>query len=186
MGFLSSKITVFLILLNVVLFVLETMDGGSTNMGVALRYGALYPPFVRQGQYHRYLSSMFLHFGIYHLLLNMYALSMLGPAVEHVCGPVNFLMVYLASGLAGNIATMIYYQNTGRDIVSAGASGCIFGLLGACFVFAVAGYGFSLRSIMVTIMINLIYGLLSRRINMVAHVGGFIDGALVTALVLLV
>ena len=184
MDFLSSKITTILIIINVALFLLETGEGGSTNTDVALKYGVLYPPYVRQGQYFRLFTAMFLHFGAYHLLFNMYALSVIGPAVDYVCGPAIFLIVYLGAGFAGNIATLLYDQNTGRDNMSAGASGCIFGLLGACLVLSVAGYGFSLRSIMTTLAINLVYGLSSRRINMISHAGGLAGGAAIMAVVL--
>lgn len=184
MSVLNSKITVFLILLNAVLFILETKDGGSTDIGVALKYGAFYPPFIRQGQYYRYWSSMFLHFGICHLLFNMQALYTTGPYVEYVFGSVVFLMIYLLSGLVGNIATLLYYEYTERNIVSAGASGCIFGLLGVCFVLAIAGYGPSLINLIMILIFNLIYGLSDRRINMIAHAGGFITGVLTTVVVL--
>lgn len=184
MDFLSSRITTILIVINIALFLLETKDGGSTNTDTALKYGALYPPYVRKGQYYRLFTAMFLHFGVYHLLFNMYALSSIGPAVEYVCGPVIFVVMYLVSGLIGNIATMIYDRKTGRNNLSAGASGCIFGLLGACLVLALAGFSFSMRSILMTLAINLVYGLSSRRINMISHLGGFAGGAAVMAVVL--
>ena len=175
-----------LIIINVVIFLLETKDGGSTNREVALKYGVQYQPLIRQGQYYRLFTAMLLHFGAYHLLFNMYALSVIGPAVDYVCGPAIFLIVYLGAGLAGNIATMILDEKTGRSSLSAGASGCIFGLLGACFVLAIARYGFSLRSILTTLAINLVYGLSSRRINMMSHAGGFVGGAAIMAAVLAV
>ena len=186
MSFLTSRVTTVLIIINVVIFLLETKDGGSTNREVALKYGAQYQPLIRQGQYYRLFTAMFLHFGAYHLLFNMYALSVIGPAVDYVCGPAIFLIVYLGAGLAGNIATMILDEKTGRSSLSAGASGCIFGLLGACFVLAIARYGFSLRSILTTLAINLVYGLSSRRINMMSHAGGFVGGAAIMAVVLAV
>ena len=71
MDFLSSKITTILIIINVALFLLETREGGSTDTNVALKYGVLYPPYVRQGQYFRLFTAMFLHFGAYHLLFNI-------------------------------------------------------------------------------------------------------------------
>lgn len=184
MGFMTSKVTLVLILINIAIFLLETKDGGSTNTDVALKYGAQYQPLIRRGQYYRLFTAMFLHFGGYHLLLNMYALSAIGPAVEYVCGPVIFLIIYLGAGLAGNIATMVLDEKTGRRGLSAGASGCIFGLLGACFVLAAAGYGFSMRSILITLAINLVYGFSSKRINMMSHAGGFVGGAVITAVVL--
>ena len=186
MSFLTSRVTTVLIIINVVIFLLETKDGGSTNREVALKYGAQYQPLIRQGQYYRLFTAMFLHFGAYHLLFNMYALSVIGPAVDYVCGPAIFLIVYLGAGLAGNIATMILDEKTGRSSLSAGASGCIFGLLGACFVLAIARYGFSLRSILTTLAINLVYGLSSRRINMMSHAGGFIGGAAIMAVIMAV
>ena len=118
MSFLTSRVTTVLIIINVVIFLLETKDGGSTNREVALKYGAQYQPLIRQGQYYRLFTAMFLHFGAYHLLFNMYALSVIGPAVDYVCGPAIFLIVYLGAGLAGNIATMILDEKTGRS------SGC--------------------------------------------------------------
>ena len=190
MDFLTSKVTTILIIINIVIFLLETKDGGSTNRDVALKYGAQYQPLIRQGQYYRLFyrlfTAMFLHFGVYHLLFNMYALSAIGPAVDYVCGPVIFLIVYLGAGLSGNIATMILDGKRGSSSLSAGASGCIFGLLGACFVLAIAGYGFSMRSILTTLAINLIYGLSSKRINMMSHVGGFIGGAAIMAVIMAV
>ena len=186
MDFLSSKVTTILIVINIVIFLLETKDGGSTNRDVALKYGAQYQPYIRQGQYYRLFTAMFLHFGVYHLLLNMYALSAIGPAVDYVCGPVIFLIVYLGAGLAGNVATMILDEKRGSSNLSAGASGCIFGLLGACFVLAIHGYGFSMRSILTTLAINLVYGLSSKRINMMSHAGGFVGGAAIMAVTLAV
>lgn len=184
MDFLRSRITTILILINVAVFLLETKDGGSTKRAVALKYGVMYPPYIRQGQYYRLFTAMFLHFGAYHLLFNMYALSVIGPAVDYVCGPIIYLAVYLAAGLAGNLATLAVDQRTGKNNMSAGASGCIFGLLGACLILAVAGYGFSLRSIMITLVINLAYGFSARNINMVSHAGGFAGGALIMLIVL--
>ena len=185
MEFLRSPVTTTLIIINVVLFLLETKDGGSTNRDVALKYGVQYLPYIKKGQYYRLFTAMFLHFGPYHLLFNMYALSVIGPAVERVCGPVFFLIIYFVSGLAGNILTLLADEKKGKYSMSAGASGCIFGLLGACLVLAIAGYGFSLRSIMITLVINLVYGLSSKQINMMSHVGGFAGGAGVMAVILM-
>ena len=186
MDFLTSKVTTVLIVINIVIFLLETKDGGSTNRDVAIKCGVQYQPLIRQGQYYRLFTAMSLHFGLYHMLFNMYALSVIGPAVDYVCGSVIFLIVYLGAGLAGNVATMILDEKSGRSNLSAGASGCIFGLLGACFVLAIAGYGFSMHSILTTLAINLVYGLSSKRINMMSHAGGFVGGAAIMAVILAV
>ena len=101
MDFLSSKVTTILIVINIVIFLLETKDGGSTNRDVALKYGAQYQPYIQQGQYYRLFTAMFLHFGVYHLLLNMYALSAIGPAVDYVCGPVIMAVILAVLGMRG-------------------------------------------------------------------------------------
>ena len=186
MDFLSSMVTAVLILINCAVFLLETLAGGSTKTEVALKFGAQYEPLIRQGQYYRLFTAMFLHFGFYHLLFNMYALSVLGPAVDYVCGPLIYIVIYLAAGVAGNALTLLMEKRSGKNSISAGASGCIFGLLGACLVLAVAGYGFSLRSILTTLAVNLAYGLSSKHINMLSHAGGFAGGAAVMAVVLLI
>lgn len=184
MSTLRSIPTLVLIAVNVILFLMETIAGGSNRTEVALQFGAQYTPYVKEGQYYRLFTSMFLHFGVYHLLLNMYALSVLGPAVDYVCGPVRFLIIYLLAGVSGNVLTMFIEIKRGRYTISAGASGCVFGLLGACFVLAAAGYGFSMRSILTTLGINLVYGFSSRQINMAAHAGGFVGGAVVMTVML--
>lgn len=81
---------------------------------------------------------------------------------------------------------MILDEKRGSSSLSAGASGCIFGLLGACFVLSIARYGFSLHSILTTLAINLIYGLSSKRINMMSHAGGFVGGAAIMAVIMAV
>ena len=184
MSFLSSPATSVLILVNIGFFLLETVNGGSTRTGVALKYGALYGPYVKKGEYYRIFTSMFLHFGVLHLLLNMYALSVLGPAVDRACGTFVYLAVYFIAGAAGNALTLYFEARMAdrrRPAVSAGASGCIFGLLGACLVLAAAGYGFSLRSILTTLAVNLAYGFSAKQINMLSHIGGFLGGAAATA-----
>ena len=184
MSFVRSTVTCILIIINVAVFLAETAKGGSTSTAVALKFGALYGPRVRRGEYYRLFTSMFLHFGALHLLFNMYALSELGPAVDYVCGPVIYLIVYIAAGIAGNALTLLVERRSGRNTISAGASGCIFGLLGACLVLGVAGYGFSVRGILTTLAVNLAYGFSSKHINMLSHAGGFIGGAAVMAAVL--
>ena len=171
--------TAVLMGINVLVFVIETLAGGSRNAEVAYLFGAQATPWIEQGQVWRLFTAMFLHFGALHLLFNMYALSVLGPAVDYVCGPVIFLVIYLLSGIAGNLATLAVDSKRSRKTISAGASGCIFGLLGACLVLAVAGYGFSLPSILTTLAVNLVYGLSSKRINMTSHAGGFAGGAVI-------
>ena len=177
--------TKHLLIVNCLLYLAVVLTTGRAADG-PLDMLMLYYPTSEHFHWWQYVTYMFMHGGFMHLFFNMYALSAIGPAVDYVCGPVIFLIVYLGAGLSGNIATMILDGKRGSSSLSAGASGCIFGLLGACFVLAIAGYGFSMRSILTTLAINLIYGLSSKRINMMSHVGGFIGGAAIMAVIMAV
>ena len=120
---------------------------------------------------------MFLHFGPVHLLCNMVSLYNLGPSLETAFGPLRYLLLYLLSGLAGNLLTWLRDLRTPRPAVSAGASGAIFGLLGAYLAFALLPSTrpfvdvFSIASILA---LNLAYGFSAKSINMAAHLGGVI------------
>ena len=182
---LRTPATWVLIGINIVLFFLEERAGGSTRSEVALRFGAQYTPKLDEKQYYRLFTSLFLHFGVFHLICNMWSLYNLGPIVELLFGSFRFLVIYFISGLCGNLLTWAVEKRSGRNAVSAGASGAIFGLLGAMLILALhpalRGY-FSLRSILFTLLINVAYGISNKGINGKAHLGGFLGGAAVTIL----
>jgi len=185
---LRTPATWILIGANIVMFIIEESKGGSTKPEVAMRFGALYTPVLRGKEYYRLITSMFLHFGVFHLFCNMWSLYNLGPIVELLFGPFWFLFIYFVSGLCGNLLTWMAEKRTGKYAVSAGASGAVFGLLGAMLVLALMpslrGY-FSLRSILFTLLINLAYGITNRSINMKAHAGGFLGGVCSTVVIIM-
>ncbi len=109
-------------------FLAEERAGGSEVTRVLLRFGASRPAHVRTGEWWRFATALFVHIGPRHLLGNMAALLVLGPALVAALGPWRFLAVYLLAGVAGNALS---YQVTPPDVVSAGASGAILGVLGA-------------------------------------------------------
>ncbi len=109
-------------------FLAEERAGGSELRAVLLRFGASRPAHVRTGEWWRFATALFVHIGPRHLLGNMAALLVLGPALVAALGPWRFLGVYLAAGIAGNALS---YAVTPPDVVSAGASGAILGVLGA-------------------------------------------------------
>lgn len=184
----SFSATFILIGINILVFLAETMLGGSTKTEIALRFGAQYTPYIQKGQWYRLFSSMFLHFGFLHLICNMYSLYNLGPALEGFFGIPIFLLLYLVSGLAGNIFTYRSELKTGRFAMSVGASGAIFGLLGSYLIFAVwPGFvGVSLYGILRVLAINAVYAFANKNINTKAHLGGLIAGASLTAVLLLI
>lgn len=141
-----------------------------------------------KGQYYRFLTSMFTHFGISHLVGNMVILIALGARVENIIGRFNYIIVYIATGLTASFASYIdcFYNNT--YAYSAGASGAIFGLLGVLVVIAFYNKGrvkdLSLINMLILFILTLVNGKMSEGIDNVAHVAGFAAG-LVAGIVLL-
>jgi membrane associated rhomboid family serine protease len=140
------------------------------------RVGPLVPCGVASGEYYRLFTAMFMHFGVLHLLLNMYALWILGRTLEAFLGPVRFLALYLLAGLGGNIAAYIFQPGA----LTAGASTAIFGLFAALFL-VLRKLGLSTASVVPVIVINLVFTLTIRGISIYGHLGGFVVGGLIAA-----
>ena len=161
------------------ILLMYVLGNGSTDNYTLLVFGANVDTLTKNGDYYRLFTSMFLHIGILHLLCNMYSLYIIGKEVENVFGKVKYLIIYLLSGIAGSILSLAFNHNT----ICAGASGAIFGLLGALLYF---GYyyrtylGATLtRSIIPVIVLNLIIGFTSSGIDNAAHIGGLVGGILI-------
>lgn len=168
-----------IIAVNVVVFVLMVATGRPTASRTLFDFGALTAPLDRS-QWWRVFTSMFVHIGAFHLLFNMFALFLFGRAVEGRYGKTRFLVLYLASGLLGAGASLAF---TGVGL-RAGASGGVFGILGAWVAFYVlhrsaSGARSQLQSLFALIALNLYIGAVSGGIDNAAHVGGLIGGFLV-------
>ena len=154
------------------------IDSIVSNSKGALKYfGGLEPSLVRGGDYYRLITSAFNHIGILHLLFNSYALYIIGSQLESYIGKAKYAIIYFASAILGNLLSLALVKGW-----SAGASGAIFGLLGALLYF---GYhyrvylGTVIRSqIIPLILMNLTIGFLMPEINNAAHIGGLIGGFL--------
>ncbi len=131
------------------------------------------PYGVAEGEYYRLLTSMFLHLGPLHLLLNMWALWVLGRTLEAVLGPVRFLALYLMSGLGGSVAVYLFSPFPG----AAGASGAIFGLFAALFI-VLKRLGRDTSSVVPILVINLAISFVPG-ISLAGHVGGLVTGAII-------
>jgi membrane associated rhomboid family serine protease len=169
-------VTFALIALNVLAFVAE----------VALvdvqRQFALWPPAVADGQLYRLVTSAFMHYGAPHLLLNMWALYVVGPPLEMWLGRLRFTALYAVSGLGGSV---LVYLLSPPNTATAGASGAVFGLFAAIFVVA-RRLTLDVRSIVAVIVINLAFTFVaplisSQQISWQGHVGGLVTGGLIAA-----
>lgn len=176
-------VTYIIMAICIILFILMELSGGSTNSQILLKYGANLDILVKNGEYYRLFTCIFLHIGIMHLICNMYSLYVIGREVESLFGKVKYIIIFILSGIFGSIMSIAFTHNT----ISAGASGAIFGLLGALLYFGI-NYRTYLgeaikRTIIPIIVVNLIIGFFAEGIDLAAHIGGLVGGVLVAMMV---
>ena len=177
----SFCVTAALIVVNILVFLVVEFTGGSGNTRHMLNAGAAYAPFIREGEYYRLFTSMFLHFGIEHLLNNMLVLGVLGERLEYVLGHVRFLFLYLLGGIGGSLASYYLELKSGEDAaVSAGASGAVFALMGALIFLVIRNGGelldLSFQRIVIMVALSIYLGFAEGGVDMAAHIGGMFTG----------
>lgn len=171
-------ITYLIIAICIALFIgMYIFGNGSNNTMTLIKFGGNAIALTKRGEYYRLLTSVFLHAGILHLLCNLYSLYVIGPQAESFYGKIKYLFIFLFSGISGSLLSTAL---SGTNTISIGASGAIFGLLGAILYF---GYhyrvylGNVLKSqIIPLIILNLIIGFSFTGIDNLAHIGGLIGG----------
>lgn len=195
-------ITIGILVVSLAIMVLMQREGGTTQSNILLDFGAMYTPLIADGEYWRMVTSMFVHIGWMHFIRNAIALAYYGFMAEPLYGSGRFVILYLGSGLCGGVLSYLMLENT----INAGASGAIFGLLGALLAFSlknwyaydesgrpvivpifrngqkvgedkVAGAGRRmLPGLLVIMFINLAFSL-GPGINVWSHLGGLIGGS---------
>ena len=181
-----APVTLALVAANLLVFLAMLANGAGwthNSNSIQLAWGANFGPATQDGQWWRLGSAMFLHFGIVHLTLNMWALWDVGRLVERLYGRWRFALLYLGSGVAGNLLSLVLQ---GNKAVSGGASGAVFSLYGALLVFLWRErrhvqkrefrwlFGFAVLFTLITLAM----GLVIPGIDNAAHVGGLVCGAL--------
>ncbi|MFW6195042.1 MAG: rhomboid family intramembrane serine protease [Chloroflexota bacterium] len=175
----NARLTWAILAVNVLFFLFLELRGGSQNAAVLVQYGAKFGPLIAEGEWWRLIAPVFMHIGAFHLLANSIGLIIFGSIVEGAFGRPAFIATYMVAGIAGNVASY-----AAGPTVGAGASGAIFGLLGAFGVYlylnksalgqaassSLGGLGFILA-------INVIFGLITPGIDNMAHLGGLVAGA---------
>lgn len=170
-------ITYALIIINVLLYFIPLLTGSYDKL---INDFCIYAPAIKSGELYRLFTGIFLHGNLLHLAFNCYALYILGMQLESFMGKIKYLIIYLFSGLTGALFSMIFSNYS----ASIGASGAIFGIMGAIVYF---GYHYRVylgnvikSQIIPVIVLNLAIGFLSSGIDNFAHIGGLIGGFLIT------
>jgi membrane associated rhomboid family serine protease len=177
-------VTRILIGINVLVFIItassgaNVLTGSSGNSTIYDRF-ALVPIEVAHGQWYRLITAAFLHYGIFHIGFNMYALYLVGPQLELVMGRLRFVTLYLLAGIGGSLLSMALGPLAEQ---AAGASGAIFGLFGALYIVA-RHLNLQTNGIAITIVANLVFTFAIPNIDWRAHVGGLITGSVIALII---
>ena len=171
----KPRVTYALIAINVVVFGLQYLVGINEVSG---NYGMWPAGIAIGGEWYRLLTAAFLHGSILHIGFNMYVLYALGPTLERVLGHARFLLLYVLAALGGSVAS---YAFSDIRTLSVGASGAIFGLMGALVV-AGRRLRYDVTQVLVLLGINVVIGFLAPGVDWRAHLGGLVTGAAVAAI----
>ncbi len=184
----SEKITLTLslILINIIIFFIMELYGGSENIYNLIKFGAIVPELIiNKKEYFRLLSAMFIHIGLIHLTSNCFSLLILGIRVERYYGKIPYLIIYIFSGLICSLFSTFL-----TSTVSAGASGAVFGLnasvLSYTFFKKKSMAGIDLYMIAIMIILGFGVGFMSPNIDNFGHIGGFIGGLISSSLYLFI
>lgn len=178
--------TIALIVINVIVFFFLALRGRTEDAVYMLSSGAMYVPLVEAGEYYRVFTSMFLHFDYSHLVNNMLVLALLGWQLEQVVGKWRYLIIYLGAGIGGNLLSAWAETQTMEYAVGAGASGAVFGAIGALLYIAVRNHGqignLSGQQIVFMVLLSLYFGFTSSGVDNFAHIGGLAAGFILAVL----
>ena len=179
------NITISLIAINVIIyFILEFM--GTTESAVfMMEYGAVYPPYIiERGEYWRFFTATLMHFGFQHLLNNMVMLGAAGTILERALGKIKYLVLYFIAGIGGCVLSFLQMMHSGDYAVAAGASGSIYGIIGALAWILILHKGryesMTGRGMIMMILLSLYYGASTGDVDNWGHIGGFIVGFLLS------
>ncbi len=181
-----AYVNIGLILINIIYFFYLEIVGSTESITFMVKHGAMNAPLVLEGgQYYRLLTSIFMHFGINHIMNNMLILFILGDNLERALGHVKYLLFYLFCGIGSNIISMLVKMEDNWNVVSAGASGAIFGVVGGLLYAVAINRGrledLSTRQLVMVVVCTLYFGFTSSGVDNVAHVAGLLIGIVMGA-----
>lgn len=170
-----------IVFINILIFIFIELSGQLGDL--LLMSGAMeWKSIFLDGEYYRIITCMFLHFGISHLFGNMLFLFLIGAYLERVVGTVRYLILYFGAGVGSGIFSLLYYRQQNANIMSAGASGALFGVVGALLYIIIRNRGkleeLSWRSFLIMIVGTISVGFFSDNVDNAAHIGGLVSGFL--------
>ena len=181
----TPYVTWILLGANLILFLLTELLGGSTATDALVRLGAMEGQLIASGEYWRLFTAMFLHSGLIHLGFNLIGLLIFGQQLERLFGSVRFLAIYILAGLAGSVASYAFNISVTPNSIGIGASGAVFGILGALVAFFISNWNTlgamgrqTLTGLLALAAINLGVGFVMPGIDNFAHMGGLLGGFL--------
>lgn len=185
----SPIVTYILLATNILVWLFLEWWGSSTDTATLLAAGAMkFDLVVEQGQFYRLFNAMFLHIGITHLFYNMFSLYIFGSRLEKFLKPLQTIVIYLGAGLVGSVASMISAYVTGNYPVSAGASGAVYGLMGSLLFISLIYRrpieGLTTYVLWLFFILGIVYSVITPNVDIFAHLGGFVGGVGLTAIVL--
>lgn len=176
------------ILINVIIFIIMESDGDTKNAYyLYMKGGAMADSVIGFREYYRLFTSMFMHAGFSHIIGNMAVLFFIGDNLERAVGHIKYIAIYILSGLLSGLATMIYYNAVGKTFtVCVGASGAIFGVVGALIYILIKNKGqledLTLPAIGIFTAYNIYAGFKNTGVCMPAHISGLIVGFVLAAI----
>lgn len=171
----------FIIAVNIIIFIVLESKGSTLDGYFMLEHGAFFWPSIKiHGEIYRFLTCIFIHFGFSHLVNNMIVLYFLGDNLERAVGKMKYLIIYLVSGLSGSLLSCIYYLIIDEYVLSGGASGAIFGVIGALLYIVIINHGkledLKAFNLILLVVFSFYSGFTSTGVDNAAHVGGFLAG----------
>lgn len=179
-----EKMNLLMVTVNILVFIYMSVFGNIGDFGYMYDHGAMIGKWVvRDQDYYRLVTSMFLHFSFEHVAYNMLMLIIAGDILEKRVGKIRYLLIYFGGGIIGNVFSMVREMQADHIILSAGASGAIFAVIGALAWLMISNRRtirreFISRVSIVTVLM-LVEGFQSEHVDGTAHLGGFAGGLLI-------
>lgn len=174
------NVNVVLIVVNILVWLVLCTQGDTRSAQFMYEHGAMFPTDVLNGDGYRLFSAMFLHFGAEHLISNMFMQYFLGNMLLRALSQWKFALIYLLAGIGGNITSLVMMFVTGDFAVAAGASGAIYGVIGALLWVVLRNGGkfesISVPRMLLAVAVYIVYGFTTEGVDAWAHLGGMVAG----------